>query len=364
VAAVGLALDVGFDADADAVVLVALLVSLVDVVALTQLHRSVLVRPSTLRKWLLVDLAVLVVLNLWSAHAVPGSLANPFHDVLWNQIQGAVVMWFALYGVWGASAVFLAGVPLVLAMVEINGRVPDGEVLPVVFTQLMWLGLAVVATMVVKAVLDTRTMAALREGVEAGQELQRLRHLREVHDTVLQTLEGIALCAAASQLDERQRLATVAEAARAEALRLRENIRRVDQDVQGSLELQLAECVDGFRQRGLDVELESVPLRDRQPLPQTVCRALRDATFEALTNVVKHAQAQHVRVTIVHDGDEVEVVVEDDGRGYDAYGTVQGFGITQSICGRLAEVGGSGLILTRPGEGTRVVLRVDRPRLA
>lgn len=364
VSALGLALHDGFDADA--VVVVAFLVCVVDAVAISRLSRFLLVRPGMLRRWGLVDAVIVVPLNLWSAHAVPGSLADPFHMVFWNQVQGAVAMWYGLDGVWGASAVFLVGVPLILAMVRLNGRVPGDEVLPVLVTHMTWLGLAVVATLVVKVLLDSRGMAALYEGVKVGQELQRRRHLREVHDTVLQTLEGIALRATASQLDERQRLATVAEAARAEALRLRENLRRADQDIQGSLERQLAECVDGFRQRGLRVELESPPLRDRRPLPlpHTVSRALHDATFEALTNVVKHAHAQYVRVALVHDGDEVEVVVEDDGRGYDPYRTLQGFGITQSIRGCLAEVGGSARIMSRPGQGTRVVLRVDHPELA
>jgi signal transduction histidine kinase len=266
-------------------------------------------------------------------------------------------MWIG--GIWGAGSAALVGVPLVLALMHVNGHVTPQQAGPLLLTLLVWLWLAVVLTVVFKALLASRVMVAFGEGLTAGRELQRTRHSREVHDTVLQTLEAIAICASADQLDERQRLATMADAARNEARRLRENIRG-DHGVQQGLERQLADCVEGFRRRGLRIELETTARDDGHALPGGLRDALRNATFEALTNVVKHAQAQSVRVRLVSDKHGVKVAVQDDGRGYDPDRTPPGFGTTHSILGRLTDVGGVGHIHSTPGGGTTVTMRVPR----
>ncbi|MET0496566.1 MAG: ATP-binding protein [Actinoplanes sp.] len=83
---------------------------------------------------------------------------------------------------------------------------------------------------------------------------------------------------------------------------------------------------------------------------------LRDATREALTNVVKHAGARRVVVRLAAAGDGVEVVVRDDGRGFDPAHTTPGFGTRQSITARIREAGGEATIESWPGHGTRVRL--------
>ena len=66
--------------------------------------------------------------------------------------------------------------------------------------------------------------------------------------------------------------------------------------------------------------------------------------------------AATVRVTVAGDATTVEVV--DAGRGYDPAASRPGTGQTRSIQRRLAEVGGSAVVHTAPGLGTRVVLRI------
>ena len=50
-------------------------------------------------------------------------------------------------------------------------------------------------------------------------------------------------------------------------------------------------------------------------LPADIETAVYRITQEALTNVVRHAGARHVRVVLAAVGDEIELEVEDDGVG-------------------------------------------------
>ncbi len=84
--------------------------------------------------------------------------------------------------------------------------------------------------------------------------------------------------------------------------------------------------------------------------------ALAGAVGEALTNAAKHGDASRVIVFVEPDDDEVFVSVKDDGHGFDPAATDEGIGITRSIRGRLADVGGRVEVDSRRGRGTEVRL--------
>jgi signal transduction histidine kinase len=99
-------------------------------------------------------------------------------------------------------------------------------------------------------------------------------------------------------------------------------------------------------------------------LPDDLRGLLFQAGRELLLNVVKHADADHVTLTTRAAGDEIELAVNDDGRGLaeDAPSSRQGgggFGLF-SLRERLSVIGGQLILRSRPGQGTRVVLRVPR----
>ena len=82
---------------------------------------------------------------------------------------------------------------------------------------------------------------------------------------------------------------------------------------------------------------------------------------EALTNVVKHANASHVSVVLSCEGDKLSVVVEDDGCGFDTNTKLQEAGDRLGLFGmeeRAQLVGGSLTVEASPGQGTAVYLRV------
>lgn len=111
-----------------------------------------------------------------------------------------------------------------------------------------------------------------------------------------------------------------------------------------------------FARRGLRVEVHDTGLEARPD--QAGVRALCDATREALVNIAKHAGVDRAVVTARSTGTGTEVTVRDQGTGFDPLAPPSGFGLRQSIEGRLAEAGGTVSIWSAPGRGTRVTMAV------
>lgn len=92
-------------------------------------------------------------------------------------------------------------------------------------------------------------------------------------------------------------------------------------------------------------------------VPPPVTCAVLDAAREALNNVVRHARADRVHVRLRGGSGWVRVTVADDGCGFDVDTVpVTRRGVRESIRRRLANVGGSATITTRPHHGTTVAL--------
>jgi PAS domain S-box-containing protein len=102
---------------------------------------------------------------------------------------------------------------------------------------------------------------------------------------------------------------------------------------------------------------------DRQPKPldEDVRVLLFQAVRELLINVAKHAQAQSVKVAIRRDDNDIQIIIEDDGVGFDTFpigshwSEIKGFGLF-SIRERLDYLGGQLKIKSEPGHGTQVTL--------
>jgi len=112
-------------------------------------------------------------------------------------------------------------------------------------------------------------------------------------------------------------------------------------------------------QHGILIEFED----DGQPklLDDDVRVCLFRAVRELLINVVKHAHARSAKVSIWREGDEVRIVVEDEGVGFDPSelhapeGRTRGFGLF-NIYERLESLGGHVQLESEQGCGTRVTL--------
>jgi len=98
-----------------------------------------------------------------------------------------------------------------------------------------------------------------------------------------------------------------------------------------------------------------------KPLDEDISACLLRAVRELLVNVVKHARALNIKVSICREGDKIRICVADDGVGFElsdtsfSRGKKGGYGLF-SIKERLSHIGGCLDIKSQPGHGTSVVL--------
>ena len=116
---------------------------------------------------------------------------------------------------------------------------------------------------------------------------------------------------------------------------------------------------------GLDVQL-SVDGIDLSLFPPDVDIQLLRIVQEALTNVRKHARAAHVwiRFTGVKQGEWVEIMIEDDGCGFEPHSIQSAMTVSiglQIMRERAESVGGRLELDSKPGGGTRVIVRIPCP---
>nr|WP_237843838.1 ATP-binding protein [Cellulosimicrobium cellulans] len=208
------------------------------------------------------------------------------------------------------------------------------------------------------------------ERAARAREAERADIAAHLHDSVLQTLALIR--ARASDSD------TVARLARAQERELREWLYDDRPSPGTSLAAELrglvAEVEDGRVGRRAEpigapggsigqtdpgpVVVDVVVVGDCTPTQETA--ALLQATREALVNAVAHGGPPYSVYLEVSDA-AVEVFVRDRGDGFDMDDVAPDrFGVRESILGRVQRRGGKAEIISRPGWGTEVRLRVPR----
>ena len=204
---------------------------------------------------------------------------------------------------------------------------------------------------------------AVRRVVQA-QELERQRLARELHDETGQALTSILL--GLKPLED----ALADHPARADLARLREQVVSALQDVRRlAVELRpavlddfglvpaLERLTDAFAEQS-DVRVDFHSALGEKRLPSEVETTLYRVVQESLTNIVKHANAQHVSVSIARRASTAAAVIEDDGDGFDPRAVhEEGVGLL-GMRERLSFVDGRLEIESRPGSGTTIVAEV------
>ena len=207
---------------------------------------------------------------------------------------------------------------------------------------------------------------ALRSVVSA-QELERERLARELHDETGQALTSILL-----GLKELEDAGSEVDVSSATA-RLRELVVTTLQDVRRlAVELRpkalddfglvpaLERLVETFQeQTGIEVIME--PQLGQERLPSEIETALYRIIQEALTNVVKHAQASRVSIVLSRRGSSVSAVFEDDGRGFAVDETRDGGLGLLGMKERLSLLDGRLQIESSSDGGTTLVAEVPIP---
>jgi two-component system sensor histidine kinase UhpB len=207
---------------------------------------------------------------------------------------------------------------------------------------------------------DERRDSARRE--LAAQERERRRLARELHDEVGQNLTALAMRLARIGEDADAPVAVQIEEARGATLRTVEQVRRLAHRLRPAVldELGLRAalttlCTDIGHSTALTIA-RTFP-SELPPLATEVETVIYRVTQESLTNVARHADAQHVEVSLaVPAGDHLVLCVTDDGRGLPAGVSTNG-GI-RGMRERALLVGGELDVTVNRRGGTTVELRV------
>lgn len=205
---------------------------------------------------------------------------------------------------------------------------------------------------------------ALRR-VVAGQEVERRRLARELHDETGQALTSILLgLRAVDEADDSKDVAKAVGDLRELVVATLQDVRRLAVQLRPKalddfgLVPALERLVQTFSESsGIAVELEAQLGEER--VPTDVETTLYRIVQEALTNVVKHAEASRVSIVLVRREGAVTAVVEDDGRGFDpAKITPDNLGL-DGMRERVELYDGRLTVETAPRAGT--TLRVEVP---
>lgn len=95
-------------------------------------------------------------------------------------------------------------------------------------------------------------------------------------------------------------------------------------------------------------------------LPIDIEKGLVRISQEALSNIVKHAQAREVHIDLFLDSERVRLSVKDDGQGFQPDLNAGSFGLT-SMQDRTRAMGGIWTIHSEPGRGTEVHASIPIP---
>ncbi|MGA2656403.1 MAG: response regulator [Verrucomicrobiota bacterium] len=212
----------------------------------------------------------------------------------------------------------------------------------------------------------------VRRRLSEAQETERGRISRELHDRLGQDLTALKL---GLQNLRRQgpfavavgeglgKLETLAEGLMRDIHRLAWELRPSVLDDLG-LDLALQRAADQWsRNTGVPVDLHTGADSGTKRLPQELETTLYRIAQEALTNVARHAQANRVSLLLERRSGYVSLIVEDDGRGFDAQGAMGApaspgrlglLGMQERV--RLA--GGTLTIESSPGAGATVFARL------
>ena len=197
---------------------------------------------------------------------------------------------------------------------------------------------------------------------------ERQRIGKDLHDGIIQSIYGVGL----SLEDVPLLMADEPEEATARVDRAIDALNVAIRDIRnfifglrpelvgsGGLLAGLAALADEFRLNTLiDADLEAPDDVVVEP-PEHVRAELLQVVREALSNVARHSRASAVRVRVARERDGLEVVISDNGRGFDTGQPLpEGHLGLANMAVRAADLGGRLAVESEPGRGTDIIVWV------
>jgi signal transduction histidine kinase len=186
------------------------------------------------------------------------------------------------------------------------------------------------------------------ERSERIRQEERAEVAAHLHDSVLQTLALI------QRSDDPQRMAILARHQESELRDWLYGTAPLDgvDLVSTALKRAAARVEEDFQ-----IPVDVVTVGDHRVDEQT--RALVGAATEAMVNAAKHSGVDRMSLFLEVEGNSLDLIVTDQGKGFDPNSVSEDRkGISESIRSRVERVGGQVDIVSVPGEGTEVILRL------
>lgn len=203
----------------------------------------------------------------------------------------------------------------------------------------------------------------------AAADAERRRWGRELHDETLQGLGGLRLLlSGALRSGDAGNLERAASEAIGHIEREIKNLRSIISELRPAAldELGLRAAIETLVEH--HTEQHSLQIACHLDLPDPDAGQARLApevevsvyrlVQEALTNIVKHAQASTVSVTVRQSGQEITIEIADDGVGFSSDSRSEGFGLV-GMRERVRLAAGALSIASNPGSGTIVRARLS-----
>ncbi|MBD2035377.1 PAS domain S-box protein [Leptolyngbya sp. FACHB-321] len=240
--------------------------------------------------------------------------------------------------------------------VFLNGREAwfSARIAPIDHEQVIWLA---------------RDITDRKRAEEASILEERNRMAREIHDTLAQAFTGIlAQVGAANQVltDDVEatgaHLDLIKELARTGLVEARRSVVALRPQLleEGNLQSALHCLIAQTRAAAMDTTLHYEIEGAVYALPTEVENNLLRMGQEALTNAIRHAHADEIRVELIYERDQVCLRVRDNGQGF-GVGSLpasEGFGLL-GMSERAERIGAQLTIRSQPGQGTEIIVTVN-----
>ena len=202
----------------------------------------------------------------------------------------------------------------------------------------------------------------LTSAVIVAQEQERSLISQELHDNVNQLLTSAKLYAGLGR-DGMGEAAEMMEKSITLMQRAIDEIRKLSKQLSVSFVSttaledaikELIETVAASNQLTITLHTELfTPVRENENIKLAVYRILQ----EHLTNMVKHAEAKHVEITLRQSLDKLTLVVVDDGKGFDTTQKSEGIGL-RNMRSRAESLMGIFSIDSQPGKGSTLFVQL------
>lgn len=201
-----------------------------------------------------------------------------------------------------------------------------------------------------------------------GEEQERIRIARELHDGIGGMMAAINMNLSAvhkrqkdrHQLNDLEPIMQMVDAATDEVRKTAHNLMP---DIMTRYELGKAvQLYCDQMSAGGAIKIALSILGQPSPLPKAVELVIYRMVQELVQNIVKHAEASEAMVELEQYPDRINIIVEDNGKGFDPHRMNGGYGL-QNLQHRIQSLQGDIYIESAPGMGTTINIAFDTQKL-